>query len=56
LSAITFISLFPSPETLEGAGIALAEQYRDQGLNMLHEHVQFEDGSVSVEGWLDDDA
>ena len=39
-------------ETLEGAGIALAEQYRDQGLNMLHEHAQFEDGSVSVEAGL----
>jgi Terminase RNaseH-like domain len=39
-------------ETLEGAGIALAEQYRDQGLNMLHEPAQFEDGSVSVEAGL----
>src|SRR5215813_8094633 len=39
-------------ETLEGAGIALAEQYRDQGLNMLPEHAQFEDGSVSVEAGL----
>ena len=39
-------------ETLEGAGIALAKQYRDQGLNMLHEHAQFEDGSVSVEPGL----
>jgi phage terminase large subunit-like protein len=39
-------------ETLEGAGISLAEQYRDQGLNMLHEHAQFEDGSVSVEAGL----
>ena len=39
-------------ETLEGAGIALAEQYRAQGLNMLHEHAQFEDGSVSVEAGL----
>jgi phage terminase large subunit-like protein len=28
-------------ETLEGAGIALAEQYRAQGLNLLHEHAQF---------------
>jgi hypothetical protein len=34
------------------AGIALAEQYRDQGLNMLHEPAQFEDGSVSVEAGL----
>jgi hypothetical protein len=39
-------------ETLEGAGIALAEQYRAQGLNLLHEHAQFEDGSVSVEAGL----
>jgi hypothetical protein len=39
-------------ETLEGAGIALAEQYRDQGLYMLREHAQFEDGSVSVETGL----
>jgi phage terminase large subunit-like protein len=39
-------------ETLEGAGIALAEQYRAQGLNMLYEHSQFPDGSVSVEAGL----
>jgi len=39
-------------ETLEGAGVALAEQYRDQGLYMLREHAQFEDGSVSVEAGL----
>jgi hypothetical protein len=39
-------------ETLEGAGIALATQYREQGLEMLHEHAQFEDGSVSVEAGL----
>jgi phage terminase large subunit-like protein len=39
-------------ETLEGAGIALSEQYRDQGLDMIHEHAQFEDGSVSVEAGL----
>jgi hypothetical protein len=41
-------------ETLEGAGIALASQYRAQGLDMLHEHAQFEDGSVSVEAGLMD--
>jgi phage terminase large subunit-like protein len=41
-------------ETLEGAGIALAQQYRDQDLNMLYEHAQFEDGSVSVEAGLMD--
>ncbi len=39
-------------ETLEGAGVALAEQYSAQGLNMLHTHAQFEDGSVSVEAGL----
>ena len=41
-------------ETLEGAGIALAQQYKAQGLNMLHEHAQFEDKSVSVEAGLMD--
>jgi hypothetical protein len=41
-------------ETLEGAGVALAQQYKAQGLNMLHEHAQFEDGSVSVEARLMD--
>jgi hypothetical protein len=41
-------------ETLEGAGIALAKQYRAQGLDMLHEHAQFDDGSVSVEAGLMD--
>ena len=39
-------------ETLEGAGIPLAQQYREQDLNMLYEHAQFEDGSVSVEAGL----
>src|SRR5262249_37567568 len=39
-------------ETLEGAGVALAQQYKVQGLNMLHQHAQFEDGSVSVEAGL----
>jgi hypothetical protein len=43
---------------LEGAGIALAEQYRRQGLDMLHTHAQFEPepgretGGVSVEAGL----
>ena len=37
---------------MEGAGVALAQQYKAQGLNMLHEHAQFEDGSVSVEAGL----
>ena len=39
-------------QTLEGSGVPLMEQYRDQGLNMLWEHAQFEDGSVSVEAGL----
>jgi Terminase RNaseH-like domain len=41
-------------ETLEGAGIALANQYRAQGMDMLHEHAQFQDKSVSVEAGLMD--
>jgi len=41
-------------ETLEGAGKALAQQYSDQGLEMLHEYAQFPDGSVSVEAGLMD--
>jgi phage terminase large subunit-like protein len=41
-------------ETLEGAGVALAEQYRAQGLDMLWDHAQFEDGSVSVEAGIMD--
>lgn len=41
-------------ETLEGAGVALAEQYRAQQLNMLDVHAQFADGSVSVEAGLMD--
>ena len=44
-------------QTLEGAGVPLMEQYRDQGLDMLWEHAQFEDKGVSVEAgliaWLD---
>ena len=39
-------------ETLEGAGKPLADQYAAQGLEMLHEHAQFDDGSVSVEAGL----
>ncbi|WP_352913689.1 terminase family protein [Mesorhizobium sp. M0915] len=39
-------------ETLEGAGIALAKQYGEHGLNMLGTHAQFSDGSVSVEAGL----
>jgi hypothetical protein len=41
-------------ETLEGAGISLAKQYRDQGLNMLHEHARYDDKSMSVEAGLMD--
>jgi hypothetical protein len=41
-------------ETLEGAGVALAEQYGAQGLNILPQHAQFIDGSVSVEAGLMD--
>jgi phage terminase large subunit-like protein len=43
-----------SRETLEGAGVALAKQYGAQGLDMLIDHAQFEDGSVSVEAGLMD--
>lgn len=42
-------------ETLEGAGVALAEQYRDEGLRMLHEYAHYLEGetkSVSVEAGL----
>jgi hypothetical protein len=39
-------------QTLEGAGKALAEQFKAQGLDMHPEHAQFEDGSVSVEAGL----
>ena len=41
-------------ETLEGAGVALAKQYGAQGLDMLTDHAQFEDGSVSVDAGLMD--
>jgi phage terminase large subunit-like protein len=39
-------------ETLEGAGIALSEQYRAQGLYMLTQPATFPDGSASVEAGL----
>src|SRR5262245_7978668 len=39
-------------ETLEGAGVSLAKQYKAQGLNMLYQHAQFPDGSVSVEAGI----
>ncbi|MGB8633601.1 MAG: hypothetical protein WCD69_30210 [Xanthobacteraceae bacterium] len=35
--------------TLEGAGAPLAQQFRDQGLDLLPEHAAFADRSVSVE-------
>lgn len=41
-------------ETLEGAGVALADQYSAQGLNMIAVHAQFVDGSVGVEAGLMD--
>lgn len=41
-------------ETLEGAGMALANQFAEQGLKMHYEHSQYEDGSVSVEAGLMD--
>ena len=45
-------------ETLEGAGIALASQYKGQGLNLLHEFSHYVEGtgqkSVSVEAGLMD--
>jgi hypothetical protein len=39
---------------LEGAGVALAQQYTAQGPNMIFQHAQFADGSVSVEAGLMD--
>src|SRR5262249_8172012 len=51
--AATYLDkILKGTKPLEGAGIALAEQYRDQGLYMLPDHAQFEDGSVSVEAGL----
>jgi len=41
-------------ETLEGAGVALAQQYRAQGLNTLPDNAQYDDKSVSVEAGLMD--
>ena len=35
--------------SLESAGVPLASQFRDQGLNLLPEPAAFADGSVSVE-------
>ena len=36
----------------KGSGEALAAQYRDQGLNMLHERATFEDGGNGVEAGI----
>jgi hypothetical protein len=45
-------------QTLDGAGVALATQYRNLGLNMLHEYSHYVEGdgkkSVSVEAGLFD--
>jgi phage terminase large subunit-like protein len=45
-------------ETIEGAGIALAAQFREQGLNLLHDFAHYIEGtgqkSVSVEAGLMD--
>jgi phage terminase large subunit-like protein len=45
-------------DTIEGAGIALAGQFRDQGLNLLHDFAHYVEGtgqkSVSVEAGLMD--
>src|SRR5215510_97017 len=35
--------------TLAGAGIPLKDQYAKAGLEMMHQHAQFEDGSISLE-------
>ena len=36
-------------QTLAGAGVPLMRQYRDAGLDMMHEKATFEDGGLSVE-------
>jgi phage terminase large subunit-like protein len=36
-------------QTLAGAGVSLMAQYRDAGLDMMHEAARFEDGGNSVE-------
>jgi hypothetical protein len=40
------------PQSSSGAGVAIANQYRAQGLNLTFQHAQFADGSVSVEAGL----
>ena len=39
-------------DTQEGAGVALADQFKAQGLKMHMTHAQFDDGSVAVEAGL----
>jgi hypothetical protein len=39
---------------LAGAGVSLAKQYKAQGLDMMVNHAQFEDGGVSVEAGIMD--
>ena len=43
-------------QTLAGAGVPLMAQYRDAGLDMMHEHAQFEDGGSKCRGWRARDA
>ena len=40
------------PQTEKGSGLALARQFREQGLAMHHEPVRFVDGSRSVEAGI----
>src|SRR5262249_21622216 len=37
---------------LAGAGVPLAEQYKSAGLDLMFNHAQFEDGTLSVEAGL----
>ena len=39
-------------QELAGAGVPLAEQYKSAGLDMMFQHAQFEDGTLSVEAGL----
>jgi phage terminase large subunit-like protein len=39
-------------QTLAGAGVPLMRQYADAGLDMMHVHAQFEDGSNSLEAGI----
>lgn len=38
----------------KGSGVQLAEQYREQGLNLLQDRAQYEDGSFGVEAGIMD--